>query len=83
MIPIHKINLPSKILIGNGILNRTPELLIKLGYQNGNRSVFIVSGPKTNNIAGKIAKNILNAIDDALVVKEPLNKPVTNILAIS
>ncbi|MHA1145813.1 MAG: NAD(P)-dependent glycerol-1-phosphate dehydrogenase [Candidatus Helarchaeota archaeon] len=73
MIPIHKINLPSKILIGNGILNRTPELLIKLGYQNGNRSVFIVSGPKTNNIAGKIVRDSLEDADfhtHTMIVKE-------------
>lgn len=73
MIPIHKINLPSKILIGNKILTRTPELLTKLGYQDGKKKIFIVSGPKTNNLAGKIVRDALEETDfqtHTMIVKE-------------
>ncbi|MHA1379348.1 MAG: NAD(P)-dependent glycerol-1-phosphate dehydrogenase [Candidatus Helarchaeota archaeon] len=53
MIPAHKINLPSKIIIGHGVIEKIGELCIKLGYVNGNKNVFIVTGPTTFNIAGK------------------------------
>jgi glycerol-1-phosphate dehydrogenase [NAD(P)+] len=55
MIPAHKINLPSKIIIGHGVINKIGELIDKLGFKshNGKNSIFIVTGPTTINIAGK------------------------------
>ncbi|MHA1298411.1 MAG: NAD(P)-dependent glycerol-1-phosphate dehydrogenase [Candidatus Helarchaeota archaeon] len=51
--PAHKINLPSKIIIGHGVIEKTGELCEKLGYVNGNRNIFIVTGSNTLKIAGK------------------------------
>ena len=63
MIPAHKINLPSKIIIGNGVINKIGELCEKLGFKsnNGKKNVFIVTGPTTYKIAGK---KMIAALED-------------------
>ena len=55
MIPAHKINLPSKIIIGNGVLDKIGELCEKLGFHSGNgkSKIFIVTGATTFKVAGK------------------------------
>ncbi len=60
MISSHRINLPHKILIGSGILNKAGELCNKLGYpHDGNNRIFLISGPTTKTIAGNIVKDNL------------------------
>jgi len=60
MISSHKINLPHKILIGTRILNKIGELCSKLGYpHNGNNKVFLVTGPRTKDVAGNAVKDHL------------------------
>lgn len=53
MIPEHKINLPSKIIVGHGVLDKIGELCSKLGFNNGRKNIFMVTGPSTFKIAGK------------------------------
>ncbi|NHI93620.1 MAG: NAD(P)-dependent glycerol-1-phosphate dehydrogenase [Candidatus Lokiarchaeota archaeon] len=61
MISSHKINLPHKILIGSNILDKIGELCQKLGFprNGGNNRIFLVTGPKTKEIAGKAVKDHL------------------------
>ncbi|MFX0136148.1 MAG: NAD(P)-dependent glycerol-1-phosphate dehydrogenase [Candidatus Hodarchaeota archaeon] len=59
--PAHKINLPSKIIIGYGVLVKIGELCDKLGFHDGKKSVFIVTGPTTLKIAGN---KLLQTLED-------------------
>ncbi|NVM01691.1 MAG: iron-containing alcohol dehydrogenase, partial [Candidatus Helarchaeota archaeon] len=61
MIPAHKINLPSKIIIGHGVLTKIGELCEKLGFHNGKKSIFMVTGSTTLKIAGN---TLLKTLED-------------------
>ena len=61
MIPAHKINLPSKIVIGHGVLTKIGELCEKLGFHNGKKSIFMVTGSTTLKIAGN---TLLKTLED-------------------
>lgn len=61
MIPAHKINLPSKIIIGHGVLTKIGELCEKLGFHNGKKSIFLVTGSTTLKIAGN---TLLKTLED-------------------
>ncbi|MHA1893056.1 MAG: NAD(P)-dependent glycerol-1-phosphate dehydrogenase [Candidatus Helarchaeota archaeon] len=68
MISSHKINLPHKILIGSNILDKSGELCQKLGFPHeNNNKIFLVTGPKTKNIAGNQVKE--NLEDNDFIVK--------------
>ena len=68
MISSHKINLPHKILIGSDVLDKISELCKKLGFpHNGNNRIFLITGPKTKEIAGKPVKD--NLEDNKFQVK--------------
>lgn len=52
----HHMQLPREVLLGNGALERVPEISRKLGFR---KSALIIAGRKTYDIAGKTVKELL------------------------
>lgn len=52
----HRMQLPREVIVGNGTIERIPEISRRLGFT---RSALIVAGARTNGIAGKIVKGLL------------------------
>ncbi|RLI20809.1 NAD(P)-dependent glycerol-1-phosphate dehydrogenase [Candidatus Bathyarchaeota archaeon] len=53
---MHRMELPREVIVGENTLDLVAEVTRKLGFK---RKVFIVSGPKTFEIAGRKVKEIL------------------------
>ena len=52
----HHMQLPREVIIGNGTLERIPEISRKLGFRE---SALIIAGKKTYDIAGRTVKELL------------------------
>jgi glycerol-1-phosphate dehydrogenase [NAD(P)+] len=48
--------LPREVLVGNGTIERVAEIVLRLGFAE---SALIVAGSKTNEVAGKTVKELL------------------------
>jgi len=52
----HWMQLPREVIVGNGTIERVPEISLRLGFT---KSALIVAGSKTWDIAGKTVKALL------------------------
>jgi glycerol-1-phosphate dehydrogenase [NAD(P)+] len=52
----HRMQLPREVIVGNGTIERVPEISRKLGFT---KSALIIGGSKTYDIAGKTVKELL------------------------
>ncbi|MGB9676545.1 MAG: iron-containing alcohol dehydrogenase, partial [Candidatus Bathyarchaeales archaeon] len=52
----HQMQLPREVIVGNGTLERIPEITLRLGFT---KSALIVAGARTYDIAGKTVKELL------------------------
>jgi glycerol-1-phosphate dehydrogenase [NAD(P)+] len=52
----HQMQLPREVIVGNGALERVGEVTRKLGFT---QSALIIAGSKTNDIAGKRVRELL------------------------
>lgn len=68
----HHMQLPREVIVGNGALERVPEISRKLGFR---RSALIIAGKKTYDIAGKTVKELLE--DDKMEVNTLLVETAT------
>jgi len=71
--------LPREVIVGNGVLERVGEIARRLGFIN---SALVIAGPKTNAIAGKKVRRILEAKEmavDTLLVESATLKDVQKV----
>ncbi|WFO75725.1 NAD(P)-dependent glycerol-1-phosphate dehydrogenase [Desulfurococcaceae archaeon MEX13E-LK6-19] len=54
----HEIDLPKKVVVGTGILDKTPKYLNELGFKK-NTTIAVITGPKIFSLLGKKLINIL------------------------
>ena len=54
--PTHRMQLPREVIVGNKTLNMIGDICKRLGFS---KSAFIVTGPHTWDIAGKMVDNLL------------------------
>ena len=52
----HRMQLPREVIVGNGVIERIPEVSRKLGFT---KSALIIAGAKTYEVAGKTVKELL------------------------
>lgn len=52
----HRMQLPREVIVGNGTIERVAEISRRLGFKE---SALIIAGSKTNDIAGKAVKDLL------------------------
>ncbi len=75
----HRMQLPREVIVGNGVLERVGEITRRLGFAN---SALVIAGPKTNAIAGKKVRRILEAEEmtvDSLLVEGATLKDVQKV----
>jgi glycerol-1-phosphate dehydrogenase [NAD(P)+] len=71
--------LPREVIVGNGALERVGEISRRLGF---NQSALVIAGSKTNNIAGKKVRKILEEEGltvDTFLVEAATVKDVQNV----
>jgi glycerol-1-phosphate dehydrogenase [NAD(P)+] len=68
----HRMQFPREVIVGNGTIERVPEICRRLGYT---KSALIIAGSKTNEIAGKTVKELLE--DEKIEVNTVLVETAT------
>jgi glycerol-1-phosphate dehydrogenase [NAD(P)+] len=64
--------LPREVLVGNGVIEKIPEITRRLGFK---KSALIIAGPKTYDLVGKTVKQFLK--DEGIQVDEFLVESTT------
>jgi glycerol-1-phosphate dehydrogenase [NAD(P)+] len=54
---VHKMSLPREVVVGDGTLPLINDICKRLGFS---KSAFVVTGPETQNVAGKIVIDLLH-----------------------
>lgn len=78
----HEIDLPKKVVVGTGILDKTPKYLKELGYLKGSR-VAVVTGPRIYQLLGKKLIEVLedNGYEVQYWIAENASKKVAEEIA--
>ncbi|MEM1657541.1 MAG: NAD(P)-dependent glycerol-1-phosphate dehydrogenase [Candidatus Jordarchaeales archaeon] len=82
-LPVHKMELPRKIVVGRDVIYMVGDVCKKLGLMG---SALIVSGPKTSKIAGeKVSTSLYDAkiSSQIVIIEESTMKEVEKVRAIS
>lgn len=75
----HRMQLPREVIVGNGVIDKVAEITRRLGFTG---SALIVAGLKTNDIAGKHVRELLEKdglIVDTLLVESATVKDVQRV----